>query len=186
MTNKAKTYQAENHLHASERRWFAIYTKYKAEKYVQEVLAKKRINAYVPLVAYSKRYGRKIKSYEVPLINCYVFVCINKEEYVKVLETNYVHGFLKIRNNLISIPKGEIEVLRKIVGEESDIVAEPSEWLDGIDVEILSGNLTGLRGKLVSKKQQQLFQVELKTIGYSLMIDIDPKLLTPIKNGVLL
>lgn len=86
-----------NDLHEHEYRWFAIYTKYKGEKRVVKSLSKKGIKAYTPLLKKTKRYTRKIKSYEVPLLSCYVFVKISQKEYIRVLETEHVINFLKIK-----------------------------------------------------------------------------------------
>ena len=55
--------------------WFAIHTKYKCEKFVREQLLSKGIEAYVPVLLTKKQYLRKIKTYELPLINC-LCVCL--------------------------------------------------------------------------------------------------------------
>jgi len=165
--------QKENRLNNDISRWFVIYTKYKTEKYVVEKLKKKNIKAYVPLLSYSKRYARKIKQYEVPLINCYVFVNITKDEYVKVLETEYVSGFLKNRGNLNEVREEEIEILRKIVGEKSEVVGEAVTFEKGKAVEIISGNLTGIKGKLVQKQGKREFVVELESVGWQLRLAVD-------------
>ncbi|MEZ4957062.1 MAG: transcription termination/antitermination NusG family protein, partial [Saprospiraceae bacterium] len=62
----------ENHLHASEPKWFAVYTRSKSEKVVKRLLASKNIECYLPLQKVTRRYTRKIKSYEIPLISCYI------------------------------------------------------------------------------------------------------------------
>jgi len=174
MSSSLATYQQkENRLHSQEARWFVIYTKYKTEKYVVDKLQRKGINAYVPLLHYTKRWTRKIKYYEVPLINCYVFVRIVKEEYVRVLETEYVSGFLKNRGNLNEVREEEIDILRKIVGEKKAIVGEAITFERGKDVEIVSGNLTGMKGKLVERQGKKEFLVELDSVGWQFRMVVD-------------
>lgn len=68
----------ENHLHPIESRWFAVYTRSKSEKVVKRLLDQKNIENYLPLQKVTRRYTRKIKSYEIPLISCYIFVKIAK------------------------------------------------------------------------------------------------------------
>ena len=85
-----------SHLKSDEKRWFAIYTKYKCEKYVADQLNKRQIESYVPLLKKTKRYVSRTKEYQVPLVNCYVFVCITKEDYSHVLRTEYVMKFIRI------------------------------------------------------------------------------------------
>lgn len=171
-----------NHLSDTESRWFAIYTKYKCEKYVADLLGKAGIAAYVPLITKIRRYTSKVKRYDVPLINSYVFVKITKDQYVKVLQTQHVISFLKQRQNLISIPEYEIDLLKRIVGEMENVEAGNIDMNVGDEVEIIGGNLTGIRGRLVESGGKNKFVVQLASIGYQLSMIIDKSLLRLIKK----
>jgi len=162
-----------NHLSENNSKWFAVYTKYKCEKRVVDTLLSKQIEAYVPLVSTTKKYLRKIKTYNKPLFNSYVFVNITKSEYVKVLQTEHVYKFLKVSSDLESIPEYEINLLKRIVGEFDEITTG-NEIVQGSEVEVISGNLTGLKGKLISKETKNNFLIELDSIGFSLRVYIKP------------
>ena len=114
------------------------------------------------------------------MISCYAFVKITKDQYVKVLESEYVMGFIKQRKNLISIPDREIQLLRRIVGEIEEIEINPLSFNEGTAVEIIGGNLTGVKGKLVKKQGKNEFVVELQSIGYQLQMIIDKSMLRPL------
>jgi transcription antitermination factor NusG len=172
---KKTTY--ENHLDASVARWFAVYTRYKREKLVKKMLEDKGIEAYLPLQKKTRQYIRKIKTVELPLINCYVFVKIVKDQYIGVLETENVLRFVRFSQNIVAIPDREMEVMRRVVGEGIPIEVEVSAFVPGDAVEIIGGNLTGLRGKLVEKHNKKRFVVDLDVIGHSLIMEIDPRLL---------
>ncbi|MBK9736166.1 MAG: UpxY family transcription antiterminator [Saprospiraceae bacterium] len=163
-----------------KKRWFAVYTKYKCEKYVSDILSKKQIASYVPIVSKTKKYNRKVKHYEVPLINCYVFVYIDKKEYLPILETEYVMKFLKQGKDLLAIPESEIEVLRRVSGDVIDVsINQDLDFIYGQEVEVISGHLAGMRGKIVSKSSKRCFVIDLETIGYQLRIKVDFNLLRP-------
>lgn len=148
---------------------------------------KKNIEAYVPIISKTKRYARKIKHYQIPLINCYVFVCINKADYVPTLETEYVMKFLKQGKDLLCIPHTEIDTLKRVAGDVEEIHSlENSIFMAGEEVEVMSGHLTGMRGKIVSRAGKRNFVVELKTIGYQLSIQIDLNLLKPVNHKKLI
>lgn len=172
-----------NQLDEAEYRWFAIRTRSKCEKIVCDTLGRKKIHAYVPLQQTTKRYTRKIKHYNKPLITCYVFVKIIKAEYVPVLETENVAGFIKFDRNLLSIPEEEINLLRRIV-MESDIELEamPGAFGIGDPVSITAGPLTGMSGLVVKVDGKRKLQIELQKMGYSLMLTIDAALLE--KSGL--
>lgn len=167
----------ENHLDGTEARWFAIYTSYKREKIVERMLVQKGIQVYLPLQKVTRRYSRKIKNLEIPLINCYVFVKITKSEYVPVLETEHVVRFISFSKNLIAIPEEEIEVIKKVVGEGIEIEVESRSYQEGEEIEIIGGNLVGMRGKLVSNKGKNQVLIELENMGYSLIIELNQSLL---------
>lgn len=164
-------------------KWYAIYTKYKCEKLVVERLLRKDINAYVPLLQKTKRYGKRIRQNAVPLINCYAFAKVTKSEFVKILETENVISFLKIGKEICSIPEEEINILKKVVGEiKEDIELSTEEIKVGETVEIISGNLTGMKGSFLGKSGKKNFQIELHHIGYNLLISVDPTILRRISN----
>lgn len=167
-----------NHLHDSEPRWFAVHTRSKSEKFVQRMLAKKGIHAWLPLQKLMRRYTRSTRIVEKPLINCYVFVKIVKDQYVPVLETENVAGFVKFSKNLIAIPESEIDLLKKITLEDGlEVEAVKGSFSEGDPVEIAAGNLMGLKGRIVKVEGKRKFQVELNYLFHSLLITVDASFL---------
>ncbi len=177
MTNQ-QTY--ENHLHDTEYRWFAIYTRYKREKVVSKALEKKNIDCYLPLNKVTRRWGRKVKELEIPLINCYLFVKINKIQYIKVLETENVLKFVRFSKNLIAIPEEEIDLIKRITGEFNDISVGTECVKKGDKVEVIGGALTGMKGLLVDKDDRKKFVVELHSLSCNITMEVDPKFLRKI------
>ncbi len=172
----------EDHLHETESRWFAVRTKAKSEKYVSSLLQKKRINAYVPLQRLMKRYKKCVKMLEKPLINSYVFVKIIKPEYLTVIETENVAGFIKFDRAMIAIPEPEIELMRRFTMETELEMEAIHGALPGVGdlVEIKAGNLMGLKGRALEYKGKRRLLVELETVGYSLLITIDANFLNKV------
>ena len=142
------------------------------------MLEKKHIQAWVPLQKLLRRWGRVTRWTEQPLINCYVFVKIVKAEYVPILETENVAGFVKFKQDLIAIPESEIEILKRITLEDDlEITVVPGYFTEGDPVEISKGNLLGLKGKIVKTEGKHKMLVELAHIGYSLVITVDTSFL---------
>ncbi len=165
---------AVNHLHDTVPRWFAVHTRSKSEKFVQRILVKKGIQAWLPMQRLMRRYTRSTRLTEKPLINCYIFVKIVKDQYVPVLETENVAGFVKFSKDLIAIPEFEIELLKRITLEDGlDVEAVKGTFTEGDPVEIAAGNLTGLKGRIVKVEGKRKFQVELNYLFHSLLITVD-------------
>ncbi|HHM20995.1 MAG TPA: UpxY family transcription antiterminator [Bacteroidetes bacterium] len=171
------TEKHENHLPPTEPRWFAVYTRSKSEKVVRRLLANKKIECYLPLQKVTRRYVRKIKSYEIPLISCYIFVKIVKDQYIPVLETENVVKFIRLAKNLIAIPEKEMDILKLVVGEGENVEARPGRFAEGDLVEIVGGKLTGLKGKLIEVQGKKQMVIELDNVGYSLKMSVDISLL---------
>jgi len=172
--NAMATPEPINDLHPSEARWFAVRTRSKSEKFVKRMLEKKGVYAYLPLQQFMRKYVRSKRLVEKPLINCYVFVQITKEQYVPVLETENVTGFVKFNKDLIAIPEAEIDIIRRVTLEEGlDVSTETGTFETGDLVEISAGTLIGLKGRIVKKEGKRNFQIELITLGVNLLISVD-------------
>lgn len=169
-------------LHPEEKRWFAVYTRYKREKIVTKSLLEKGVEAYVPLQELTRYYTRKIKKVQLPLISCYIFVKINKTDYVRVLETPDVVNFIRFEKKPVAIPEEEILILRQIVGEDQEISTSRETIKVGQEAEIIGGRLTGLRGKIIKAQGEKNFVVELNTLSYNLHMQVPAQYLSPLKR----
>lgn len=156
-----------------EKIWLAVKTKFKCEKYVVDQLTNKDIEAYVPLKEHVRRYGARIRKSQVPLINSYIFVHISRSDYVRVLDTLYVLYFIKIGDQLVRVKEEEINLMKKVSGEKVDTFEYlPEELSIGEEVRIISGELTGTVGKLVSFKNKNKLMVELESIGFQMLVEV--------------
>ncbi|MCB0600696.1 MAG: UpxY family transcription antiterminator [Saprospiraceae bacterium] len=165
---------AINQLDELEPRWFAVYTRYKQEKVVLKRLKDKGIDSYVPLTRRFRKYDKRLRHFDIPLISCYVFTKITRKEYVSVLETEGVVKFIKFSDNLISIPEEEIQWLQKILLEDLSIELDQEGMIAGQRVEVVRGNLIGLKGTLMNTSNKKNFLVEFSGIGQSFRMYVDP------------
>jgi transcription antitermination factor NusG len=105
-------------------------------------------------------------------------VKITNKEYVPVLETEHVLKFIRFSKNLISIPEAEIEIIKRVVGEGIEVeIEQGNRYKEGDEVEIVAGNLLGLKGRLISINGKKQMLVELENMGYSLRMEVEPSLL---------
>ena len=153
--------------------WYAVKCKYRCEKRLQEDLQAQGITAYVPIQEKWRHYISRKKRSHVALIPCHVFVHIVQESYVPILQHPWVYQFLHIANKLLPIPDAEMAIMKRVVGEATDIKVDQADWHVGDKVQIVSGELTGLHGELIARANHN-FKIELKSLGLGLMIQIDP------------
>jgi transcription antitermination factor NusG len=171
----------EIHVHETEPRWFAVRTRFRDEKVALKMLASYGIDAYLPIQKVTRRYNKKVRHVELPLINSFVFVRICKPDYKTVLSSEYVSGFLKLGQNILSIPDEQIDLMRRLLGEGIELTIEPTMAYEKGDwVEVTTGPLLGLRGTLVNIQGKDKMLVELINSGHTLQISIDKSLLNKI------
>lgn len=173
-----------NDLHPTESRWFAVHTRNKSEKFVKRMLEKKNIHTYLPLQTVMRQYGRVRRLVEKPLINCYVFVHIVKESYLQIMETENVVGFARVGPNLMAVKDEEIEIIRRVTLEDGIEVSTTTDTFEeGDPIEISAGSLFGMKGRIVRQEGKRRFQVELESLGMSLLITVDSTFLEKIGSA---
>lgn len=149
--------------------WYAILTGSRKEKFVAKRLERKGVTAYLPLIKRTRRYSSRIKSHELPLISCYVFVQISSDERLQVLETEYVRNFIQFDNKAAVIPDIEIETMRHIVGQYADVeMVSGQHFQKGTAVELIAGELTGIKGIVIEERGSKRYLVRLQTLGLQL------------------
>lgn len=155
-------------------KWYAVYTRFKHEKVVASRLRRGGIHAYVPLTRVVRRYRRKVKVHDIPLLSQYVFVhiCLKREQ-VRVLSTSGVLDFVRMGREIPAIPQEEIDILRRVAGEDWPVeVLLSGDELVGREVEIIGGALTGIRGTVVERKGKTRVLVALRHVGVQLLIEV--------------
>lgn len=162
--------------------WLAVQTKYKCEKYVAKHLTAKGIECFLPLLSTTKHYATRKKTYHKPLINCYVFCRIDESQCVTVLRTEYVYGFLTLAGKKAVVQEEEIEILKRVVGEGTDASIVKDSFAVGSNVEIISGNLTGIRGVLLEEKGKNNFVVSLTSMGMELTMTVQKQHLAKVSH----
>ena len=167
-----------NQLDELEPRWFAVHTRFKSEKYVRDQLLKKDVEAWVPIQEMMRIYNNRPRKVSLPLISCYVFVHILKKDYITVLETEHVAGFVRNAKNLVAVTEHEIHTLKRITMEaDLDISVVPDTMQAGDPIVIAQGNLAGMKGTIIEVEGKNKMKVALEQLGLQLLITIDVKFL---------
>jgi transcriptional antiterminator RfaH len=162
----------------NERFWFAIKVRPKCEKLVRDRLLDKGVPNYVPIQIKVRHYTRKVKKVELPLLKGYVLVNAILEDYLPIIGTEHVLGFLRSDRAPAVIPEKDIELLRRVEGSAHAANSIPlNELQAGAMLEIIGGDLTGMTGRMVSIKGKELISVELIHLDTAILLDIDKKYL---------
>lgn len=163
----------------NEKRWYALYTRSRHEKLVNEELLKKGIETFLPLRKVTRHWSDRVKEIETPLFSGYLFVQIPLRDRLEVLETRGSVRFIGVNATPTAISEMELEVVRRFMDEE--IAIDPFPYLgEGDRVYVRSGPLKGIEGFIVRKDKHARLVISLDLLLQSISVEIDQALVEKI------
>jgi len=101
------------------KKWYALYTKPRWEKKVDNVLVQKEIESWCPVQKVERQWSDRKKIIEDPIFKSYVFVHITNEERLQVLQTDGVLNFVYFLGKPAVIKDTEVENMRLYLLEKN-------------------------------------------------------------------
>lgn len=157
---------------SAQKNWYATIVRPRSEKLVSRLLSQKGIESYVPLTQRIRRYTGKTRKTQITLLPGYVFVYVQNNEVIKVLESDHVYKIITFEGKPAKIYQNEIDFLKVVTGEEFQAERAEEHLVTGDKVILMSGQLTGMRGKLVEHEGRERVLVELETLGIALLMSV--------------
>jgi transcriptional antiterminator RfaH len=156
--------------HEGERVWWVLHTKPRQEKSLVRQLHRSRIPYYLPLIARRWRLRGRIMTSHLPLFPSYVFLRGDRQERVSALSTNRVVRSLEVADQ-VGLSR-DLRQIRRLIAAGLPIAPE-NRLTSGTLVEITSGPLAGLRGKILRSASGNRFVVQIDFIqqGASVVLD---------------
>jgi transcription antitermination factor NusG len=155
--------------------WYVYKVRHKSEKMVSKHLSNLGLEVFVPTILTTRVYSKKIKKVEKPLLYNYVFVKSNKSTYLNVLTHEHVLGFVRVgKDKVRPITPVEMDILRRIVELDPLLIETEHKSLEvGNIVEVIRGQLYGLRGKLVQRQGKRKILIEIEGLDQSIAITVE-------------
>jgi transcription elongation factor/antiterminator RfaH len=127
--------------------WYALYTKPRHEKKVEQQLIEKDIIAFLPMVKSLRQWKDRRKWVEMPLFTSYVFIKIELKNKIEALQTHGVVKMIGFGGVPAAIPDWQIDQLKKVISQPETLRLE--QYLkEGDTVEVVEGPLKGIKGYL--------------------------------------
>ena len=133
----------------------------------------------MPLQKTLKQWSDRRKTIYEPLFRSYVFVRVDNTDYMEALTVPGIVRYVTIAGERIPIPNCQIEAVKTYLGEIS-LQQEISYFSVEDEVEVAYGALRGLRGKLLSAKDQRRLIVRIDAINQNITLTLPAHLLKKI------
>lgn len=169
----------------SQPHWYACYTRARHEKQVESQLRQRGLESYLPVIQQVRQWSDRQKVVQFPLFPSYVFGRFTLREMHTVLTTPGVSTIVRAGGYPTPVPATELDNVRKFVTAlaESGIEPDARPFLtEGQWVRVLEGPFEGVEGVVVERRGRKRVLVGLSAIGRGFEIDIDTRLLKPIKR----
>jgi transcriptional antiterminator RfaH len=157
---------------SSEEKWYALYTRPRAEKLVYQRLVEVGIETFLPLQKTYRMWSDRKKLVEKPLLTSYIFVKTNGKNFPKVYKTNGVVKFVSFEGKPVSIPQNQIDNLRLLINSDAEIEVSFDKFATGDNVEVISGSLVGLTGELIKIGSKNRVIVRIDRLDQNLILKI--------------
>lgn len=142
--------------------WFAVWTRSRHEQSVCDELAAQHVPTFLPTVKRVSRWKDRRKVIAWPLFPGYCFASLPASDVTRAYRCKGVVAVLSSDGHPLSIPESEIEALQRLVA--SGLPFDPVSLVEsGALVEVVSGPLTGVRGRLIGhlRHEQLLLAIDV-------------------------
>ena len=154
----------------SNPKWYAVYTRPRWEKKVDQLLKQQGLESYCPLNKVKRKWSDRIKLVEEPLFKSYVFVRISEKEKTPVRMTNGVINFVYWDGKPAIVKDKEIDSIKRFLDEY--------EHVQAIDIRphqrviVTSGPFMDQEGEVLELRNKMV-KVAIDSLGYVLVANID-------------
>ena len=156
----------------SENKWYALYTRPRAEKLVYQRLVEEGIETFLPLQKTYRMWSDRKKLVEKPLLSSYIFVKTNKKNFPRVYKVNGIVKFISFEGQPVSIPQKQIDNLRLLINSDAEIEVTTEKFAQGDNVEVVNGALIGLTGELIKIGSKNRVVVRIDRLDQNLILKI--------------
>ncbi len=148
--------------------WHAVYTRGRHEKKVYTQLLDKGIEAYCPTRMVMRQWSDRKKKVEEVLFRSYVFVKVNPQEFLPVLETPGVTRFVYYLGKPAVITQEEIDTIKRFLEETTDYSIS---FQKNDEVMITEGALAGRTG-IIEQLGKNRLRIRIQQLGISLLAEV--------------
>lgn len=168
---------------AVEEKWYALYTRPRAEKLVYQRLVENGIETFLPLQKTIRKWSDRKKIIEKPLLSSYIFVRTKNKYFARVYKTNGVVKFVSFEGQPVSIPQKQIDNLRLIINSDAEVEVSSEKFETGDNVEVVNGSLIGLTGELIKIGSHNRVVVRIDRLDQNLILKIPKAFLRKVPQG---
>jgi transcription antitermination factor NusG len=160
-----------------DKKWWVLHTKPRQEKSLARDLLRKEVAFYLPQFEKRWRLRGRLMTSHVPLFTSYLFLMADAKDRVAALTTNRVVNSLQVPDQ--DKLWGDLRQIYRLIATGAPVTPE-DKLAPGALVEIRSGALMGMRGKILASATGRRFVVQVDFIQRGASVTIEDCALEPV------
>ncbi len=157
-----------------EKKWFAIYTRSRAEKKAKQQLLEAGIECYLPIQKTLRQWSDRKKKIEKVVLPSYIFVRIESNLTDSVFVSDHLVAYVRYEGKPAVIPDKQIEAFKRIVESDTPFEISPENFPKGSRVKVTYGSLKDIEGEIHEVANNKKLIVRIDQVGFSLSVQISP------------
>jgi transcription elongation factor/antiterminator RfaH len=156
------------------RAWYALHTKSRFENVVNDGLAKKTLDVFLPKITIKSRRRDRHKMIRVPLFPGYLFVRtdLNPYEHIEILKTTGAVQLIGSTRGPVRIADATIDSLKIMVSTEGEVITG-TRFKKGDRVMVVNGPFSGVTGIFSSYRGDGRVIVNIEALGQFAAVNVD-------------
>jgi transcriptional antiterminator RfaH len=162
------------------KRWFAVRTQPNREHRAKHQLDRQQFRTFLPLIEKSVSHARKVRQVRSALFPGYLFVelDLSRDQWRCINSTYGVSCLVMAGERPASIPAGVIELIIEMSGSNGLVDFTP-DLKPGMSVQMVSGPLSGMIGRLSRCDARGRVEVLLEVMGQEIRVTSNATALMP-------
>lgn len=173
-----------NTTNTTQAKWYAVYTRSRAEKKLHALLTQKGVKCFLPMRKTLKQYSDRKKWVEEPLMRSYLLVRVSEQEYYEVLNTAGAVRYVCFEGKAAPIPDTHITALENFVlNRPEDLEVEIGQLAQGELMEVTRGPLKGVKGEIQEIRGSHRLLLRFDTLGFCVHTEVGLQDVKKIEKG---
>ncbi len=162
------------------KKWFAVRTQPNRESRAKLQLERQHFQTFLPLIEKSVSHARKIRQVRSALFPSYLFVKLDllRDQWRCINSTYGVSCLIMAGERPVAVPTGVVELLVEMSQSDGSVDFTP-DLRPGMSVQVVSGPLSGLIGRLNRCDARGRVEVLLQVMGQEVRVTSSAKALMP-------
>lgn len=154
-----------------QKNWYVLYTRPQCEKKVATLLAKRKIESFIPYVNMDSTRLKKSKTVTRPLFKSYVFVYTTEADFASLLHADGVISVLHWLGKPAIIAEAEVNAIKEFTADYHNIDLEKLPVNSNLLEKSFYKSAYSVEGNLVAV-QNKTIKINLPSLGYAMIANL--------------